>query len=70
MEEESVFGMFSQIGSLIQIAMPRDEETEAHHGYAFAEYEDEDAAEIAFKMMNFLLAFNKVRYEWSYLESE
>ncbi len=55
-----MYGMFSLPGSLIQIRIPRDETTNVHYGYGFAEYEDEDAAEIAFKMMNFALAYHKV----------
>ncbi|KAJ1017865.1 hypothetical protein NDA16_005181 [Ustilago loliicola] len=57
--EAIVWELMIQAGSLVNLHLPKDRITQSHQGYAFAEFQTEQDADYACKVMNGLKLYGK-----------
>ncbi|AFZ79268.1 spliceosome associated protein, putative [Theileria equi strain WA] len=58
-DEELLWELFIQAGVVKNIHIPRDKVTGQHQGYGFVEFETEDDADYAVRILNFVKLYNK-----------
>lgn len=58
-DEELMWEFFVQVGPVKHVHIPRDKITGHHQGYGFVEFETEDDAEYAVRILNFVKLYNK-----------
>ncbi|CDR96935.1 RNA recognition motif domaining containing protein, putative [Babesia bigemina] len=58
-DEELLWEFFVQVGPVKHVHIPRDKVTGHHQGYAFVEFESEDDADYAIRILNFVKLYNK-----------
>ncbi|KAL2914497.1 Splicing factor 3B subunit 4 [Polyrhizophydium stewartii] len=57
--EALVYELFTQVGPVVAVAMPRDRLTGWHQGYAFVEFANTEDADYAIKVLNLVRLFGK-----------
>lgn len=57
--EELLWELMLQVGSVVNVHMPKDKVTGKHQGYGFSEYRTEEDAEYAIKVLNMVKLFGK-----------
>ncbi|GIX60697.1 RNA recognition motif-containing protein [Babesia caballi] len=58
-DEELLWEFFVQVGPVKHVHIPRDKVTGHHQGYGFVEFETEDDADYAVRILNFVKLYNK-----------
>ncbi|GFE53241.1 RNA recognition motif domain containing protein [Babesia ovis] len=58
-DEELLWEFFVQVGPVKHVHIPRDKVTGHHQGYGFVEFETEDDADYAIRILNFVKLYNK-----------
>uniref|UniRef100_A0A061QW75 Splicing factor 3B subunit 4 n=1 Tax=Tetraselmis sp. GSL018 TaxID=582737 RepID=A0A061QW75_9CHLO len=59
MSEELVWELFVQVGPVVNVYLPKDRVTNQHQGYGFVEYQGEDDADYAMKILNMIKVYGK-----------
>ncbi|EDO08183.1 RNA recognition motif domain containing protein [Babesia bovis T2Bo] len=58
-DEELLWEFFVQVGPVKHLHIPRDKVTGHHQGYAFVEFDTDDDADYAIRILNFVKLYNK-----------
>ena len=58
-DESLLVELFTQIGRVLSVHMPKDKLTNSHNGYGFVEFADTTDAEYAMQIMNMIKLFNR-----------
>jgi len=59
MSEELVWELFIQVGPVVNVYLPKDRVTNQHQGYGFVEYQGEEDADYAMKILNMIKVHGK-----------
>lgn len=57
--ESLLFELFTQVGPVVNVYLPRDKVTNDHPGYGFIEFKNEDDVDYAIKIMNMIKVYGK-----------
>ena len=57
--EALLWELFLQAGPVVNVHIPKDKLTQAHMGYGFIEFHNEEDADYAMKIMNMIKMFGK-----------
>ncbi|GBF87515.1 splicing factor 3B subunit 4 [Raphidocelis subcapitata] len=57
--EELVWELFTQVGPVVNVYLPKDRVTNAHQGYGFVEFRGEEDADYAIKILNMIKLHGK-----------
>merc|ERR1719473_2670423 len=58
-DEEILWELFTQVGPVVNVCLPKDRITGSHQGYGFVEFKTITDAEYALKILNMIRIFNK-----------
>jgi splicing factor 3B subunit 4 len=58
-DESLLVELFTQIGRVLSVHMPKDKLTNSHNGYGFVEFADTTDAEYAMQILNMIKLFNR-----------
>ncbi|KIZ06294.1 Splicing factor 3B subunit 4 [Monoraphidium neglectum] len=57
--EELVWELFTQVGPVVNVYLPKDRVTNAHQGYGFVEFRGEEDADYSIKILNMVKLYGK-----------